>query len=128
MARKLFDRIADDTTCLELSLQPRVVNAKDFELLDFSEEQVTLCLFSTTGDGWLFNVNLMKETCQNFDHELHFAGVPPTNSRPFFDLLNSEHAPNLSHIHYSVLALGDYNYPHFCRTGKTLDLRYGTIR
>ena len=53
-------------------------------------------------------------------------GVPPTNSRPFFDLLNSENAPNLSNMYYSVLALGDYNYPHYCRTGKTLDLRYGT--
>ena len=52
-----------------------------------------------------------------------YAGVPPTNSRQFFDLLNSEHAPELSHLHYSVLALGDYNYPHFCRTGRTLDSR-----
>lgn len=51
VARKLFDRIADDESYQEVSLQPRVVNAKDFELLDFDKEQVALCLFSTTGDG-----------------------------------------------------------------------------
>lgn len=55
VARKLFDRIADDETYQELSLQPRVVNAKDFELLDFNKEQVALCLFSTTGDGKFMN-------------------------------------------------------------------------
>lgn len=51
VARKLFDRIADDETYQELSLQPRVVNAKDFKVLVFDKEQVLLCLFSTTGDG-----------------------------------------------------------------------------
>ena len=51
VARKLFEEIADGETYQELSLQPRVINAKDFELLDFDKEQVALCLFSTTGDG-----------------------------------------------------------------------------
>lgn len=53
VARKLFDRIADNGIFQELSLQPRVVNARNFEVLDFSKEQVALCLFSTTGDGEL---------------------------------------------------------------------------
>ena len=51
VARKLFDRIANDEIFQELSLQPRVINTKNFEVLDFSKEQVALCLFSTTGDG-----------------------------------------------------------------------------
>ena len=51
VARKLFDKIADNETYQELSIQPRVVNAKDFNILDFTKEQVVLCLFSTTGDG-----------------------------------------------------------------------------
>ena len=51
VARKLFDKITDNETCLDLSMQPRVVNAKNFETLDFNKEQVLLCLFSTTGDG-----------------------------------------------------------------------------
>lgn len=51
VARKLFDRIANNEIFQDLSLQPRVVNAKNFEVLDFNKEQVVLCLFSTTGDG-----------------------------------------------------------------------------
>ena len=51
VARKLFDKIADNETYQELSIQPRVLNAKDFNILDFTKEQVVLCLFSTTGDG-----------------------------------------------------------------------------
>ena len=50
LARNLFDRFCDDV-CQELSLQPRVLNAKDFEKVDFSREQVLLCVFSTSGDG-----------------------------------------------------------------------------
>jgi hypothetical protein len=53
VARTLFDRLASNEIFLELSLQPRVVSAKNFEVLDFNKEQVALCLFSTTGDGWL---------------------------------------------------------------------------
>ena len=50
-------------------------------------------------------------------------GVPPTDARPFIDHLSSSDLP-LSHLHYSVLALGDSNYPHYCRTGRDLDTRF----
>lgn len=51
VVKKLFDKLAEGETYQELSLQPRVVNSKDFELIDFTNEQVILCVFSTTGDG-----------------------------------------------------------------------------
>ncbi len=55
IARKLFDRISDNDSYRELSWQPRVLNSKDFGKVDFSKEQVLLCVFSTTGDGeWLY--------------------------------------------------------------------------
>lgn len=51
------------------------------------------------------------------------AGVPPSDSRDFFDYLSSNKL-DLSHLQFAVLALGDTAYPHFCRAGKTLDARF----
>jgi len=53
-----------------------------------------------------------------------YIGVPPTDAFEFFKHIDSDSAPDLSHTSFTVLALGDYNYPHFCRTGKQLDTRY----
>ena len=55
------------------------------------------------------------------------AGVPPTDARDFISFLSSpERSHSLSHLRYSVLALGDSNYPHYCRTGKNVDSLYET--
>ena len=56
VAHKLFDRIAGDELCMEKKLQPRIVNAKDFSLIDFKKEQLLLCILSTTGDGKIMHV------------------------------------------------------------------------
>lgn len=54
----------------------------------------------------------------------HFlVGAVPTDARHFMDWLESAKCPDISHIHYSVLALGDSNYPHYCACGKKLDAR-----
>ena len=50
LAKNLFDRFCD-SGYQDLSLQPRVLNAKAFEMVDFGREQVLLCVFSTSGDG-----------------------------------------------------------------------------
>lgn len=98
VAKKLFDRLSEDAY-QKLSLQPRVLNASNFEKLDLIQEQLMLCVFSTTGDG-----------------------VPPTDAYSFIEFLNSSsHAPSLDHLHFSVLALGDSNYPHYCKCGRNLD-------
>lgn len=54
VARKLFDRLAEGEAHRELSIQPRVLNSKEFQLVDFGKENVVLCIFSTTGDGKRF--------------------------------------------------------------------------
>ena len=49
LAKKLFDRIIE--THSDVPFQPRILNAKYFEKLEFDKEQLLLCAFSTCGDG-----------------------------------------------------------------------------
>jgi len=51
----------------------------------------------------------------------HGEGDPPDQAIQFYDFLHSKRAPNLEHLHYSVLALGDSSYEFFCKTGKDFD-------
>ncbi len=47
--------------------------------------------------------------------------MPPSEARGFCDWLTSGKAGALSHLAYSVCALGDRSYTHYCRCGKQLD-------
>ena len=51
-----------------------------------------------------------------------FIGVPPSDARQFYVSM-LERDLELSHLEYSLLALGDSNYPQFCKTGRLLDSR-----
>lgn len=48
-------------------------------------------------------------------------GEPPLMAEDFLEFLQSEKAPDLSHLTYSVLALGDTTYFDFCQAGKDFD-------
>eukprot|EP00123_Amoebidium_parasiticum_P011579 comp20798_c0_seq1/m.27359 comp20798_c0_seq1/g.27359 ORF comp20798_c0_seq1/g.27359 comp20798_c0_seq1/m.27359 type:complete len:683 (-) comp20798_c0_seq1:208-2256(-) len=96
LAKKLFDLIG--SLSADLQLQPRLVNMRDHAALDFVKETVALIVCSTTGDG-----------------------VPPTDAKPFFDWLEEEANQKLENVRFSILALGDSNYPHYCSAGRTLD-------
>lgn len=49
-------------------------------------------------------------------------GVPPTDASEFFQsIMDDDH--DFGHMKYSVLALGDSNYPHYCKTGGECDKR-----
>lgn len=50
-------------------------------------------------------------------------GDPPDNAIQLHEFLNSKRAPNLNHLHFSVLSLGDSSYEHFCQTGKDFEER-----
>ncbi len=50
-------------------------------------------------------------------------GDMPDNAQTFWDFLSSNQAPDLRHIQFSVLALGDSSYPNFCAAGKAFDAR-----
>lgn len=80
--------------------QARVVDMADFAAMDWAKEERLLLVTSTYGDGDM-----------------------PDNAQAFWDFLNSEQAPKLDHLSFSVLALGDRNYSLFCEAGKKFDAR-----
>jgi sulfite reductase (NADPH) flavoprotein alpha-component len=51
-------------------------------------------------------------------------GVPPDNAQAFHEFLSGKKAPKLDEgLRFSVLALGDSSYEHFCQTGREMDAR-----
>lgn len=51
-------------------------------------------------------------------------GEPPDTARPLHQALGKENAPSLANVRFSVCALGDTNYTHFCQCGKDFDTRF----
>nr|WKN34522.1 assimilatory sulfite reductase (NADPH) flavoprotein subunit [Tunicatimonas sp. TK19036] len=51
----------------------------------------------------------------------HGIGEPPVQAEALHAFLHSKKAPPLKQLAYSVLALGDTSYAHFCQTGKEFD-------
>jgi sulfite reductase (NADPH) flavoprotein alpha-component len=80
---------------------PKVVCMEKHDTVDLTKEENVLVITSTYGDG-----------------------EPPDNAQSFWNFLKSESAPPLSHLHFSVLALGDTNYSAFCQFGKLCDERF----
>ena len=100
LATKLYFKIKKECEG-SLNLQPRMVNMKNFDgFIDLQQETTVFVIVSTAGDG-----------------------VPPSDSRDFFEYLCGNKM-NLAHVNYALLALGDTAYPHFCRAGKNLDQRF----
>ncbi|HEU0134489.1 MAG TPA: flavodoxin domain-containing protein, partial [Allosphingosinicella sp.] len=50
-------------------------------------------------------------------------GDPPQPALDFFEYVEGPKAPKLPELRYSVLALGDSSYEHYCEAGKRLDRR-----
>jgi sulfite reductase (NADPH) flavoprotein alpha-component len=50
-------------------------------------------------------------------------GEPPDNAKGLWEFLSGPAAPKLPQTRFSVCALGDTNYPHFCAFGKNVDAR-----
>jgi len=58
-------------------------------------------------------------------------GEPPDDAAPFWEAIVHGNGLDLSGVKYSVLALGNTTYDHFCKCGRELDAaleRHGAMR
>ncbi len=81
--------------------KPKVVDLGEVEPSDIAEEENVLVIASTWGEG-----------------------DPPDRATGFYDKLLEDGAPRMEKTRFSVLALGDTSYEHFCKFGKDLDERF----
>lgn len=97
-AENLSKRVAKEAG--KRGFAPTVHDLGKYATAQLASEQALLIVTSTYGDG-----------------------EPPDNAKAFWEFLTSESAPKLARAKFSVLALGDTNYPKFCAFGKAVDER-----
>jgi sulfite reductase (NADPH) flavoprotein alpha-component len=54
-------------------------------------------------------------------------GDAPDGVQPFYEQLCLEHFPRMEKLRYSVFALGDMHYEHFCKFGADLDAKLSSL-
>jgi sulfite reductase (NADPH) flavoprotein alpha-component len=54
-------------------------------------------------------------------------GEPPDSAKSFWEFLSGGSAPKLEQTRFSVLSLGDSNYPKFCQFGKDVDTKLAAL-
>jgi len=85
-------------------LQPEVRDMNDYPGRQLAQEQNLLVVVSTHGEG-----------------------EPPVSAEELHQFIGGPRAPKLPNLKFSVLALGDTSYLHFCQTGKDFDERLAAL-
>ena len=80
--------------------EPEVIDMAEYDKSRLPKEQCLLVITSTYGDG-----------------------EPPDNAEALYEFILSEEAPKMENVNFSVLALGDTEYPDFCKCGIDFDTR-----
>lgn len=84
----------------QLGLKVKISNMADISLETLKKVDNLLVIVSTWGEG-----------------------DPPESAIEFYEAFMSDSAPRMKQMRYSVLALGDTSYEHFCKIGKDFDAR-----
>lgn len=84
--------------------EPRVVDMADYRTRALKDEQDLLVIVSTHGEG-----------------------DPPQTAVGFFEFLEGRRAPQLPHVRFAVLGLGDSTYEHYCGAARRADTRLAEL-
>lgn len=88
----------------EKGLTVKIADMADYKPRSLKEERTLLVIASTHGEG-----------------------DPPQTALDFFEFLEGRKAPKLPELRFSVLALGDSTYEHYCGAGRRVDERLAEL-
>jgi sulfite reductase (NADPH) flavoprotein alpha-component len=100
--KKVAEQAAEDAAARGLKAEVRDMN--DYPGRQLAQEQNLLVVVSTHGEG-----------------------EPPVSAEELHQFIGGPRAPKLPNLKFSVLALGDTSYLHFCQTGKDFDERLAKL-
>jgi len=100
--KKIAEQAAEAAAARGLKAEVRDMN--DYPPRQLAQEQNLLVVVSTHGEG-----------------------DPPVSAEELHQFLGGPRAPKLPNLKFSVLALGDKSYIHYCQTGKDFDERLAAL-
>ena len=95
LAEKLAEKAANK------NISARVFNMYDYETAKIADEENVAIIVSTHGEG-----------------------DPPDMAGDFYKFVTGKRAPKLQNLSFSVLALGDKSYKHYCKAGEDIDVAF----
>lgn len=98
LAKKLVRRLKRG------NFEPEIHDIGEYERTRLVQEKNLLIITSTYGDG-----------------------EPPDNTADFYEWILGDQAPQLDGLSFSVLALGDADYPDYCKCGVDFDRRLAEL-